>query len=244
MTISRRILDEKLNSLKNLMEPPALDIGGERELGIGSFKKPDIKWYYLNIDGRYSPDVLATCYSLPFSEGSFNTVVMCELLEHLKDTDRVLDEAYRVLNTDGRLFLSMPFIYRHHRNPADFQRWTHEKIYDELENRRGFKIEVFLPRGGWLATLLDIYTQGATAFVPGTFFGSRILRILGGLFTWIVNRTYPIWSRFDRYLSREDVTKSIFHRFTTGYLVVAKKIGKETKDKETGCDILRFPKER
>lgn len=245
MTISRRILDEELNKLTSLMEGPALDIGGEKKLCIGKFKRPDIKWYYANINKRYSPDVLATCYYLPFSDKAFNAVFMCELLEHLEDPGRAIDEAYRVLNTGGRLFLSTPFLYRHHQNPKDYQRWTHEKIFAELEDRLGLKIEAFLPRGGWLATLLDIYTQGLDAFNPGTFWGSTLLHIIGRFKTWLIRRTYNIWIRFDRFLSREDMTKSYFHRFTTGYLVVAKKVEKESEentDLSAERDILRFPR--
>ncbi len=243
-TIARYILDERLNEVKSLMEGPVLDIGGERGYSIGRFRPPDnIKWFYVNLEKRYMPDVLGNCYSLPFLDNSFNTVVMCELLEHLKKPEKALDEAYRVLRRNGRLVLSMPFLYRHHRNPHDYQRWTHEKIYDELQSR-GFEVEVFLPRGAWLVTTLDIFTQGMNSFVPGSFFGSRALSLIGRFLTWSVKKTYSVWSRFDRYLSREDVTKSTFHRFTTGYVVVAKKVEvrKEKTLTESSYDALRFPK--
>ena len=248
MTIARKILDERLNELKHLIKAPVLDVGGEKELGIGTFRPPDgIKWYYVNIDSRYKPDVSADCYNLAFLNDTFSTVMICELLEHLKNPGKALDEAYRVLRPGGRLFLSMPFLYRHHQNPRDYQRWTHEKIYEELNINRGFEIEVFLPRGAWLATMLDIFTQGASSFVPGAFFGSRALNIMGRFMTWSIKKSYPAWSRVDHYLSREDKTKGIFHRFTTGYIVVARKTDRK-KGEGMACaetpDALCFPSTR
>lgn len=242
-TISRHLLDERLNETKDLVRGAVLDIGGEKEFSIGNFKRPDVRWYCLNINERYRPDVLAACYYLPFLDMTFNTVFLCELLEHLRTPEIALDETVRVLRPNGRLFLTMPFLYRHHQNPHDYQRWTHEKIYEEL-NKRGLEIEVFVPRGGWLATLLDIFTQGITAFNPGTFTGSRLLYIAGRFIAWAIRKSYPVWIKIDRFLSREEVTKSNFHRFTTGYFVVAKKIDKQNNsDSELNPDILRFPKD-
>ena len=168
---------------------------------------------------------------------------MCELLEHLENPHSALDEAFRVLRLDGVLIMSVPFLYRHHRNPADYQRWTHEKIWDELVNKRGFVVEAFVPRGAWLATILDMLTQGLTSVVPRTFAGSSLLSFVGKLVARSIHFTYPLWAIIDRYLSREECTRSIFHRYTTGYLVAARKKNERlgASKPTTAPDILRFP---
>ena len=45
---------------------------------------------------------------LPLADSSVDVVIMSELIEHLVDPDRTLDEAWRVLRPGGTLLLSTP----------------------------------------------------------------------------------------------------------------------------------------
>lgn len=45
---------------------------------------------------------------LPFEDGSFEAVVMSEILEHLDSPQQALDEAFRVLSPDGLLLVTVP----------------------------------------------------------------------------------------------------------------------------------------
>lgn len=45
---------------------------------------------------------------LPFDSGSFDVVLMTEVLEHVFDTDALLSEVRRVLKSDGVLVLTVP----------------------------------------------------------------------------------------------------------------------------------------
>ena len=47
--------------------------------------------------------------SLPFADGTFDTVFCCEVIEHLLDVPRSLAEMRRVLRPGGTLFLSTPY---------------------------------------------------------------------------------------------------------------------------------------
>ncbi len=51
---------------------------------------------------------------LPFADGSFDTVLFGEVIEHLAVPDRVLGEIQRVLVPGGRLILTTPFGDSHH----------------------------------------------------------------------------------------------------------------------------------
>lgn len=50
----------------------------------------------------------ASVYDLPFADGSFDCVIISEVLEHLHEDDRALAEISRVLKTGGVLAASVP----------------------------------------------------------------------------------------------------------------------------------------
>ncbi len=47
---------------------------------------------------------------MPFESDFFDYVVLAEIIEHLKDPNRVINDVHRVLKTNGKLFLSTPNI--------------------------------------------------------------------------------------------------------------------------------------
>ena len=46
--------------------------------------------------------------NLPFPNGIFDVIVLDEVIEHLVDTDSIMDEIHRVLKHDGQLLISTP----------------------------------------------------------------------------------------------------------------------------------------
>lgn len=47
-------------------------------------------------------------HRLPFPDASFDVVILDEVIEHLVDTDSIMDEIHRVLRADGQLLISTP----------------------------------------------------------------------------------------------------------------------------------------
>ncbi len=242
MSIARDIMNRQLVALTPLMTGTALDIGGEPEQVMPDFPRPPIDWKYLNLDARHAPDYIGSAEDVPAPDKTFDTVLMLEVLEHVENPEKALDEVFRILKPGGRLIMSMPFMYRHHRNPIDLVRWTHEKLFIEIEQKRGLRIEVFQPRGGWLAVVFNDLTLGLTSFVPGSFFGARLLSFIGRCLSYVITRSFPLWTKWDAFLSDTDKTKSFFHRFTIGYILVARKpLTDETFAPRECPDILRRP---
>jgi SAM-dependent methyltransferase len=73
---------------------------------------------------RTQPDLFGDAHSLPLRDNSVATVVLLEVLEHLRNPEAAVAEALRVLQPDGSMILSVPFMYPIHDAPHDFQRWT------------------------------------------------------------------------------------------------------------------------
>lgn len=53
--------------------------------------------------------VHASAYKLPFEAESFDVVVSCEVIEHLRKPERMLNEAKRVLKPGGKFILTTPY---------------------------------------------------------------------------------------------------------------------------------------
>lgn len=49
-----------------------------------------------------------SCYDLPFPDGSFDVAVMADVIEHLEDDDRSLQELARVLSPTGEAIITTP----------------------------------------------------------------------------------------------------------------------------------------
>lgn len=100
-----------------------LEIGG----GTGNFKAfvPEV----VATDIQQAPwlDVVCDAHELPFADGSFDNIVMFDVLHHLERPRLFLDEAARVLKRGGRVVLVEPAItpisrifYTHfHPEPVD-----------------------------------------------------------------------------------------------------------------------------
>jgi SAM-dependent methyltransferase len=74
--------------------------------------------------GERRPDLYYDGNRLPFEDGSFDTVLSIQVLEHTPHPQPLLNEMGRVLRPDGLLILSAPFSARLHEEPYDFFRYT------------------------------------------------------------------------------------------------------------------------
>lgn len=70
------------------------------------------------------PDVMANASRLPLRDSVADTILLLDVLEHLRYPDSALGEAARVVKTGGLIILQVPFMYPLHDAPHDFTRWT------------------------------------------------------------------------------------------------------------------------
>jgi ubiquinone/menaquinone biosynthesis C-methylase UbiE len=76
------------------------------------------------IHGFAEVDVIAGAYDIPLADGSVDTVLLTEVLEHLETPEKALAECRRVLRPGGHLIATTPFSWPLHEEPRDFFRYS------------------------------------------------------------------------------------------------------------------------
>jgi SAM-dependent methyltransferase len=119
-------------------------------LEVFGYHTPDTKYY----DGLH----------WPIDDRSVDVVLATETLEHVKEPDRFLAEAYRCLRAGGRLVLTVPFAARWHFIPADYWRFTPSGLLHLLE-RAGFSGIAVHARGNALTVACYKFMAICTRFI-------------------------------------------------------------------------------
>jgi len=88
----------------------------------------------------------------------FETVILSDVLEHLRNPTEVCKEISRVMRIDGYLIVSVPFMYWLHEEPHDYYRYTKYGLTDILTSN-GFEIVELHSCGGGLDVIVDIFSK-------------------------------------------------------------------------------------
>jgi len=147
--LAQREFVTKCVSLFTLTEP-ILDVGsGYRSNEPEICTKRLVNYYTLDINPAWEPDFLGAAEDMSaFPDGLFGTVLCTELLEHVPNPHRVVDEIRRVLISEGYLLVSVPFWVPIHRKPPyqeDYWRFTPDGLMVLLNSFSLVMIELFGP---------------------------------------------------------------------------------------------------
>lgn len=106
---------------------------------------------------------------LPFASGSFDTVLMTDVLEHIPTPSHLIGEIYRILRPNGRLLMSTPFMYHLHEEPYDYYRYTEHSLRF-LAEQAGYNVLKISSIGGSYSVIIDLISKsvGSTRFI-GTY---------------------------------------------------------------------------
>jgi SAM-dependent methyltransferase len=169
---------------------------------------------YIGLDYFEQADVNGDAGHLPFSAGTASVVLATEVLEHLPEPTKALQEMNRVLHRGGHLVLTVPLIWGVH-DYVDYQRWT-ERGLTRILNETGFEVLRLKKRGGIFSMIGCMVTQ-----IPMQFFGEmkeqRYWWTVGAyIISWALVTPIP-WIIFllDRFDRRQN--------FTLGYSVLCRK---------------------
>jgi SAM-dependent methyltransferase len=120
-------------------------------LDVGCGKKPYRKLFrvneYIGMDienpghdhSNEDIDIYYDGKTFPFIAEKFDAVITSEVFEHVFDPDLFLREIHRVLKTEGKLLLTVPFVWDEHEQPNDYARYSSFGIRHALEVH-GFQV--------------------------------------------------------------------------------------------------------
>ena len=107
---------------------------------------------------------------LPFEDREFNTIILSDVLEHIPQPEELFKEIFRILSTNGKVFINVPFYYWIHEYPHDYYRYTEfalkRFVYDS-----GLTLVQFERIGGSPEILADIL---AKHFKPISLIGAPL----------------------------------------------------------------------
>ena len=97
------------------------------------------------------PHIAGSALELPVCDVSFDTVFSSQVLEHVPEPWRMVEEMARVLKPGGCLLLSAPHIWGLHEVPHDYFRFTCYGL-QHLAERAGLEVLEVHPMAGYWVT--------------------------------------------------------------------------------------------
>lgn len=95
---------------------------------------------------------------LPLPDASFDSIIISEVLEHIANPQMIWSEMARILRKDGKILLSVPFLYRIHEAPHDYFRYT-EFALKNFASNNGFRVLEIESFGGLPEIFTDILAK-------------------------------------------------------------------------------------
>lgn len=132
--------------------------------------------------------VVGDALALPFAEASFDVVLCTEMLEHVAEPQRAIDEMQRVLRPGGVLLLTTRFLFPIHDAPHDYFRYTKYGLRHLLRRFDIVELREETTAVGSLAVLMQrlgmqAETLGWTPFRAAWLFGARLVHPFSFLIT-------------------------------------------------------------
>lgn len=160
-------IDTAISEHAHLARGVLLDIG----CGTKPYEKVFAPHVERHIGLEYSPesgyrgnkaDFCADAAALPLHDGSVDTILCTEVMEHVPDPEKTIAEFARVLRPNGTVLVTAPFFYPVH-DAYDYFRYSPDGIA-VIMKRHGLNVQEVKPLSGGgvtLAAMLNIYWYDA-----------------------------------------------------------------------------------
>lgn len=149
--IARRSLRQAVQDRAHYVQGWVLDVG----CGDRPYRSMFIhveRYVGLDLPSTGNADVYGDGMALPFRDSVFDSVLCNEVIEHVPEPSRLLEEVVRSLKPGGLLLLTAPQTWGLHDEPHDFYRYT-EYGLRYLAEKSGLEVLEITPTCGLWATL-------------------------------------------------------------------------------------------
>jgi len=92
-------------------------------------------------------DIAGDLRKIPLADSSVDIIICIQVLEHLPEPWKVIEELYRILKPGGTIFASCPQGEPQHQVPYDFYRYTIYGLRSIFEQYK-FKVDFIIPQTG------------------------------------------------------------------------------------------------
>ena len=183
-----------------------LNIGSRGDIEIFIKKNKNLKLMSMDISKKRKPDIV---YDISKNDVKkrikFNpdVVTIFEVLEHVKNPDKAVQNIYKILKKNDVCLCSVPFNFHIHDEPNDFYRFTNYGLKYLFRNFQHVEIK---RRNGWLESIF-------VNFVRLYFEKNYFSKLIGLGFTILYFFFYPLIIIMQKIF--------ISNKLTTGYFVKA-----------------------
>jgi SAM-dependent methyltransferase len=139
-------------------------------LDIGAGKSPYKEFFkykkYIKLDNHNYPDIdiiADITKKIPLKNGEIDSVVCFQVLEHVENPKKVVDEIHRVLRKGGRCLLTTHMAAPLHGEPNDFYRFTKYALKDLFKKFEFIEIK---PNGGAALSIVQLFIWGISEKIP------------------------------------------------------------------------------
>lgn len=145
---------------------------------------------------------------LQFDNDTFDTIILSDVIEHIKNPYDLMQECKRILKQNGYLIINSPFLYWIHEAPYDYGRYT-RFFYEDISKQLNMQLCEFKKMGGAFDVISDI---------RGKLIGNSIPYLGGYIAKYAQKFHYYIWNKIP-VIKKGNEAKS----FALGYFAIYKK---------------------
>lgn len=156
-----------------------------RTLDIGAQTGPYAECFphrvALDIRPRPGIQIVSDAKAMGVADAAFDVVLCTEVLEHIPEPQRAIDEMFRVLKPGGTLLLTTRFLFPIHDAPHDYFRFTKYGLRYLLRSFEIQELQEETTSVGTLAVLLQrlgmqTYTPGSRRFRGVWLIAAQLMR--------------------------------------------------------------------
>ncbi len=148
-------LSEDIQKYAKYAKGTLIDVGA----GLAPYKSffKNVKKYIKMDNFEYpgsKPDIIGDALNIPMKDKSVDSVFSSQVLEHIKDPQKMVNEIHRILKKDGVCILTTHMAQVLHGEPHDYFRFTE---YGLRELFKKFSYVEIKPNGGALLAIIQLF---------------------------------------------------------------------------------------